>query len=290
MPESPQQSAEVLRFDNLDQYLFVKNGNYLYKVPYHGGWAVLKVYYCSRGWFERLYKTFDNVVIAGQTSFMPRSRLRTEQAAMQVWREAGLRVFRIYENVRVEGLKDGGYALYEYVPGRHFHKLLPDESVPLEERVRLYREFLVAWHRRHRLAIERQEPRLIHENGDLKHVMDYQGELVWFDFEMCFRSRRHVEDLVSREILAYLKSLAEFVKDPDRFELFFEETMKHYPDPDYLRNCYRVAFHNRNPLVRYARRLDYKFRKRAHKPSSKYNVARRIRQSLGESGGAARST
>ena len=276
---SQEDAIDVLRFDDLERYLMVKNGNYLYKIPYKDGFACLKVYYCSRGWFERIYKTFDNVVIAGQTSFMPRARLRTEQDAMRVWREAGFRVFGIYDNVRVEGLREGGYALYEYVPGRHFHKLLPNESVPMEERVRLYRKFLGEWHRRHRLAVDRQEPRLIHENGDLKHVMDYGGELVWFDFEMCFRSRSHVEDLVAREILAYLKSLKEFVND-EQFKLFFRETMEHYEGRDFLANTYRVAFQNRNPLVRLARRLDFRFRKRAKKPSSKYNMALLIRSHL----------
>lgn len=192
---------EHLRFENLDQYLLLKNGNYLYKIPFRGGFAVLKLYYGSRGRIQRLYKTFDNVVINGQTSFMPKARLRTEQDAMRVWREAGIRVFGIYEDVTVEGLPEGGYALYEYVEGRHFHKLLPDESVPIAERLTLYRTFLKQWSSRHRQAVEKREPRLIHENGDLKHVIDMNGELVWFDFEMCFRSRKHVEDLVAREIL-----------------------------------------------------------------------------------------
>ena len=270
---------EKLRFDNLDQYLLLKNGNYLYKIPYQNGFAVLKLYYDSRGWLERIGKTLDNLIVMGQTSFMPRSRLRTEQRALRIWREAGFRVFRVYEDVEVEGLPKGGYALYEYVPGRNFHKLLPDESVPLEDRIRFYRIFLDQWHRRHKMAVEKSEPRLIHENGDIKHVMEYNGELVWFDFEMCFRSRFHVEDLVSREILAYVKSLADFLP-PERFELFFNETMLVYPGREFLANTHTVLFNNRNPFIRLARRLDFRFRKRSRKPSSKYNMALKIRQWL----------
>ena len=206
---------EKLKFDNLEQYLLLKNGNYLYKIPYKDGYAVLKLYYGSRSPFQRIYKTFSNVVIEGQTSFMPKARRKTELDAIRVWKNAGFRVFDIYDNVEVEGLPKGGYALYEYVEGRHFHKLLPDESVPLEERLTIYRKFLDQWHRRHRIAVDTNEPRLIHENGDLKHVIDYNGGLVWFDFEMCYRSRSHVEDLVAREILAYLKSLGQFLKNSD---------------------------------------------------------------------------
>jgi len=272
---------EHLHFDNLGQYLFVKNGNYLYKVPFRDGWAVLKVYYDSRGWFERLYKTFDNIVVQGQTSFMPQARLRNEQRNMAIWREAGFRVFKIYEDVVVEGLPENGYALYEYVEGRHLHKLLNNESVPLDERTAIYRKFLDQWCRRHELAVERAEPRLIHENGDLKHVMDYRGELVWFDFEMSFRSRAHVEDLVAREILAYLKSLGDFVTGPGLFDRFFKETVEHYPRKDFLAGTCAVAFRNRNRLVRIGRWLDYRLRARARKPTSKYNMAVRIGQHLG---------
>lgn len=275
MPEA----MEILRFDNPDQYLVVKNGNYLYKVPFRGGFAILKVYYCSRSWFRRLYKTFDNVVMCGQTSFMPKARLRTEQDAMRVWREAGFRVFEIYDNVRVEGFPEGGYALYEHVPGRQLHRLLSDESVRLDERLRIYRQFLEQWHRRHRLAVDRREPRLIHENGDLKHVMEYNGDLVWFDFEMCYRSKSHVEDLVAREILAYLKSLGDFLR-PTHFELFFKETMERYPGRDFLLHTHTVAFRNRNPVIRLARRLDYRFSRRQRQWESKYNMALRVREYL----------
>lgn len=268
---------EHLNFDNLDQYLLLKNGNYLYKVPFRGGHAVLKLYYGSRGWIKRIYKTFDNVVLCGQTSFMPKARLKTEQDAMKIWKDAGIRVFEIYDDVTVEGLPEGGYAMYEYVEGRHFHKLLPDESVPIDYKLKVYNKFLKEWHSRHEQAVKNREPRLIHENGDLKHVMDYKDELVWFDFEMCFRSRSHVEDLVAREILSYLKSLGHFIKG-DLFDQLFKETMENYPNKDFLLHTYNVAFKNRNPVVRFGRMLDYKFRKRQHKPHSKYNMARKVKE------------
>ncbi len=273
-------TMERLRFDNLDAYLLVRNGNYLYKIPFRDGWAVLKLYYDSRPWIERLYKTFDNIVFQRQTSFMPKARLRNEQLSMQIWREAGFRVFDIYRDVCVEGLPEGGYALYEYVEGRHLHRLLPDASLSLEQRLDIYRRFLREWCRRHDLAVAHSEPRLIHENGDFKHVMERQGELVWFDFEVSFRSRSHVEDLVAREILAYLKSLAQFVPPP-LFDLFFEETLRSYSRSEWLAHVCGVAFRNRNWLVRLARRLDYRFSRRARQPHSKYNLAIRVGKAMG---------
>jgi hypothetical protein len=270
---------EILRFDTLDPYLLLKNGNYLYKIPFHGGWAVLKVYFGSRGLLGCITKTLDNVIMNGQTSYMPRARLRNEQASMKVWREAGIRVFTIYDNVEVEGLPRNGYALYEYVPGSNFHKYLPDESVPLEERLRWYRVFLEQWHRRHALACRTRNPLLIHENGDIKHVMLHNNELYWFDFEMVYRSGAHIEDLVAREILSYLKTLRSFLP-PERFDLFFREAMEHYPDRALLQGVYPFMFRNRNPVTRFWRWLDFKFGAKARKPGSKYRVALLIKDYL----------
>ena len=67
---------EVIQFDDLSPHLLLQNGNYLYKVPFGDGWAVLKVYYGSRGTWGRLTKSFSNVVLYGQTSYMPKTRCR----------------------------------------------------------------------------------------------------------------------------------------------------------------------------------------------------------------------
>ncbi len=270
--------TERLRFDNLDQHLLLKNGNYLYKVPFRGGWAVLKVYYGSRSGLSHAIKTLENL-LANQTSYMPRARLRTELECLALWRQIGVRVFDTYDDVVVEGLPEGGYALYEYVPGLRFVDYFGDAAVPLEERLAVWRRFLAIWHHRHDEAVRRREPRLIHENGDLKHVMIWKDELLFFDFEMVFRSRRRVPEFVGREISAYLKSLGKTV-GPELFERFLEETVRHYPSREYLEQAYTFAFRNPNRVVRAFRWLDRTIKARAGKPFSKYNVARRLRKAL----------
>ena len=95
---------ETLRFDDLQQYLLLKNGNYLYKVPFRDGHAVLKVYFGSRSRWQHLTKSFGNLVFANQTSFMPRTRRRVEYECLKLWEEAGIRVFGTYDDVVVEGL------------------------------------------------------------------------------------------------------------------------------------------------------------------------------------------
>lgn len=272
---------ETLRFDTLEDKLLLKNGNYLYKVPFRGGEAVLKVYYGSRPLWRYMTGTFGNIVFSGQTSFMPKARLRTELECVALWREHGFRVFDVYENVRVEApnCPEGGYALFEYVPGRRFVDLLPDPTVDDEKKLTLYRRFLADWHRRHELAVKLREPRLIHENGDMKHVMYYNDELVWFDFEMCFRSKSRLKELVAREILAFLKSLGKTV-EKDEFERYMAETIEHYPNREFLEYAYTYMWRNPNPFRRVGRWLDFKLKSRPKKPFSKYRVALDLKERL----------
>ncbi len=272
---------EVLEFDTLQDKLLLKNGNYLYKIPFRDGEAVLKVYYGSRPLWRYMTGTFGNIVFSGQTSFMPKARLKTELECLALWREHGFRVFDVYPDVVVKAPEapEGGYAVYEYVPGRRFVDLLPDPSVPEDEKFELYRRFLKQWHRRHELAIELREPRLIHENGDMKHVMLWKDDLVWFDFEMCFRSRNRVREFVAREILAFLKSLGKTVEDD--FPRYLDETIEHYPNREYLEYAHTYIWRNPNPFRRVGRWLDFKLKSRPKKPYSKYRVAMAIQDRLG---------
>ena len=270
--------CEILEFDNLDEFLLLKNGNYLYKVPFRNGYAVLKVYYGTRSIWRYLGGTISNF-FEGQTSFMPRARMINEKRCLKIWRDAGLRVFETYADVTVKGLPAGGYMLFEYLPALQFKDYFGDAGIGLEDRLHTYRRFLKVWHRRHDLAIKRREPRLVHENGDLKHVMMVADQFLFFDFEMTYRSRYRVPEFVSREILAYLKSLGKIV-GPELFPAFLEQTIDHYPGTELLQNTYQLMFVHPNPVVRLARLMDRKFSAGAAKPFSKYNVARRLKNML----------
>ena len=273
-----QSATPTLRFDDLGKFLLHKNGNYLYKVPFQGREAVLKVYYGSLSMARYALKSAGNVLLANQSAVMPWSRRRTELDCIRLWGEAGFRVFGVYDAV-VEGLPDEGYALYEWVDAPRFVTYFADRSVPLETRLATWRRFLPVWHRRHRLAVDRREPRFVHENGDLKHVMIVGDEFLFFDFETVFRSRSRVREVVAREILCYLKSMARTVGD--EFETFLAATVESYPGRDLLAYTHEFAFADPNPLVRAGRKIDLAFRERAQKPSSKYRIAARLDSLLG---------
>ncbi|MBW2408184.1 MAG: hypothetical protein JRF72_00190 [Deltaproteobacteria bacterium] len=271
-------ASEVLEFENLENFLLLKNGNYLYKIPFRDGYAVLKVYYGTRGALRYIAGTISNF-FEGQSSFMPRARMLNEKRCLQIWREAGFRVFNTYDDVVVKGLPAGGYMLFEYLPALQFKDYFGDAAVSLEARLHTYRRFLEVWHRRHDLAVRQQEPRLVHENGDLKHVMIVDDQFLFFDFEMAYRSRQRVREFVAREILAYLKSLGKIV-GPDLFPVFLKETIEHYEGTELLQHAYQVMFAHANHLIRLARYIDRKFSSRAAKPFSKYNVARKLKDML----------
>jgi hypothetical protein len=180
----------------------------------------------------------------------------------------------------------------EYVEAPKLLQILKDPQRSLEERFGHYRRFLPEWGRRHRLAEELREPRLVHENGDLNHVMVLggggSGGFLWFDFEMVYRFPWAVRQYISHEIVQYIWDAHRSIPEEMR-ERFIEETVAGYPDRERLRRAYDHFFRHPNPIYRAARWLDRRFRKRARKPTSKYHVVAKLRQCIesrtgGESG------
>ena len=267
----------TLRLADLEKVPLAGEGNFVWRIPLRGGHAVLKVYYGSRGWPLYLRKTFGNLV-TGRTSHMPRARWRTETEVIRLWEENGFRCFRMLPQVTVEDLPREGYMVYEWTPGRHFRDYFRDASVPLEERMATWRRWLPEWHRRHRLAVDRADPRFIHENGDVKHVMLWQGEFVYFDFEMTFRSRR-TRMLVGREIAAYMRSAGRFFGE-ELYQGMLRELVGHYPDRALLWSAWEYAWGDPKASVRAARLLDRNLRPRHRGRWAKYRVALDIREAL----------
>ncbi len=273
---------EILRFDDLEPFLLLKNGNYLYKIPYRDGFAVVKVYYGSRGPLETWWKSFENVVLAKQTSYQPLTRLRVERECLEVWRKHGFRVYDTYDDVVVEAPQApaGGYTVFEYRVGPKLNDYLCDATIPEDERFATWRRFLLEWSRRHDLALEYREPRLVHENGDGKHVMIFDDGFHWFDFEMVWRDASRIEDHVAHEILQYLWQISKTVPESMR-ERLLDETVEGYPVHARLEQAWRLFLAPRSPAMRAARALDRATSARAKKPTSKYALARRLRARLG---------
>lgn len=284
-PESQSPGApgtqETLVFDDLRPFLLLKNGNYLYKLPFRDGHAVLKVYIGSRGTLGRIYKSFANVVLYGQTSYLARTRKRIEHECLALWAEHGFRTFGVYEDVDVKAPQApaGYWLLLEYLDRIKIDAYVSDEKRDLDDRLQIWHKFLGEFGKRHKLAIELREPRLVHENGDGKHVMILDdGELLWFDFEMVYRSKSGVAQHVAHEIIQFLWQILKKC-EPQTAERLLNEAVAHYPDRERLEDAWRYFLKSPNIVMRAARAIDMR-RKRARKPTSKYNVARRLKEAL----------
>lgn len=271
---------EVLEFADLQPYLMLKNGNFLYKVPYRDGVAVLKVYYGSRGTWGRIRKSFSNVVLYGQTSYMPKTRCRIERECLALWQKHGFRTFEVYDvEVRAPSCVPGGYLLLEYVDAPTLDNYMLNAEIPVDERFARYRDWLPEWSRRHDVAIAEREPKLLHENGDLGHVMlPESGGYLWLDFEMVYRSAAKVEDYVGHEIVQYVWNLHRMLPE-DLRQRFIDETVNGYPVRDRIQLAHDYFHAHHNPFYRAARVIDSN-RKRSRKPTSKYAVAKKLLQSL----------
>jgi hypothetical protein len=272
---------EILKFDDLKPHLFLKNGNYLYKIPFRGGWAILKVYYGDRGTLEELRRSFGNVVLHGQTSYLPKTRCRIERECMELWKKHGFRVFGRYDDVEVvaPGCRPGGYAVMEYVEATKLVDILKDRETSVEQKMPAYRGFLKDWSRRHDIAIAEREPKLVHENGDAKHVMILEDGYLWFDFEMSYRFRSRVKDYVSHEIVQNIWYMTKTLH-PDEQDRFLDETIEGYPVRERLQRAYDYLFRHPNPFWRAGRALHRVVRRSSRKPTSKYNVMRRFHERL----------
>jgi hypothetical protein len=142
---------ETLRFDDLAPHLLLRNGNGLYKVPFRGGFAVLKVYAGSRSRLETWRKSFENVVIAGQTSYQPATRRRIELECL-AWRRHGFRVYDTYDDVVVSAGLPARVLRALRVPHGPSSEVLRDAKLGADARLAVFRRFSPRG-RRHELAI-----------------------------------------------------------------------------------------------------------------------------------------
>jgi hypothetical protein len=271
--------AETLVFDDLTPYLLLKNGNFLYKIPFRGGFAVVKVYHGSRSRLTTWLKSLENLAV-GQSSYQPRTRMRIERECLEVWRKHGFRVYDTWDDVVIDApqCRPGGYTVFEYRRGPSLNEHLADDSLPLDTRFDTWRRFLLEWGRRHAMAISERETRLVHENGDGKHVMIFDDGFHWLDFEVIWTDSARVADHVSHEIVQYLWQISKSIPEALRPRLL-QEAAAHYPDRDRLRDAWRLFLANRRPLLRAARAFDRRTA-RGRKPTSKYAVADRLRALL----------
>jgi tRNA A-37 threonylcarbamoyl transferase component Bud32 len=246
----------------------------LYDAP--DGRVLLKLYRRrgSRigGWIKRL----GAGPLEGRSGTTPRERCAHERESLRLWRAHGFDVPALPDRPLPPGLDPRTASWLEYCPGRRLSEVLQDERVPLDEKrgfvARLGRDDA----RRHALAIELDERRLLHENASVKHVIVFGERLVHFDLESGFHERVAAAEALAQELSTRLRSLARH--RPQDFEALAGLYVASYAAPERLRWAADRGLHSPNPLQRIRRHFD---RRRRQPGSSKAEMLEWLLAALG---------
>ena len=211
---------------------------------------------------------------ARKTPTTVRARWRTERELLRVWRAAGCDVPQDLSE-RHPALVHGPVTILERVEGPLLGHVLGSGRLSEQERVDLLTRFAAAWGRRHRLAIEQRDARLVQEHGTFLHVIMAPGRLVTIDLEQAYHPRRDVRPLVTREIVAYVRSLAKRV-DEARLAADLRILVAAYPD----RSLLEAAVREYVDSPRLVWRLDRRLRRDRGRALGKYGALALLRAAL----------
>ena len=201
------------------------------------GSVAVKRFGLRRGRIRLVLKQIGHWTFAGKSPAGAAGRRRTEAECLALWASHGFDVFRRIHGADLPPIAEPHLVL-EFVEGRTLYDILEDPAVVEAEKEALLARFAPEWRRRHALALERSDPRLLHEHGSFRHVFVAGDRLITFDLEIAWRRRRLTGYLVGREVAAFLRSLGR-ASGKDRFESRLARLVASYGDASLLRECVR---------------------------------------------------
>lgn len=198
------------------------NRHALYRIDHEGQSVILKIYGPKRGAIRDALRGLGHRWISRKTGMRPSLRRRTERDLLELWQSLKFRVPRVLD-IRLPQLEADPrpYLVLEDVGGSPVRDLLflpdpspdPDPDGELDHLDADLEAFASSCARRHRLARERDEPRLVHTHPGFTHVLDVpevageHAEWVTIDFEHAFRPGSPLERLVEWELGRWLFEL-----------------------------------------------------------------------------------
>ncbi len=253
-------------------------GNRIWPVPSPRGGVLQKLYaphssgpgYWARLALERLARRKTPTTVA--------ARHATERELLRLWRAAGCDV-PAELSTELPQLAHPRVNVIEHVPGKLLGRLLADETLPRVERDALLARFAAAWGRRHALAVERRDARLVQEHGTFLHVIVSGERLVTIDLEQAYRPRADVVPLVAREIASYVRALAKGASE-ERLRADLRALVAAYPRRDLLDAAVREHLANPNPVRRLLWALDRRLRRDRRRTLGKYGSLELLRDVL----------
>ena len=182
------------------------HGNRLWRVETPSG-PVLQKYYCEKaGAIQVAWRAAWTRWLRGATSPRAAARWRTEREILALWGAAGIAVPRDRTEEFPE-LAGERVSILEWIEGKDLARLLASGRLPRPERDALLRRFGAEWGKRHRIALERGDPRFAQVHGSLVHFLVSGERLVCIDHEQACLPGRPVLPALAREAASCLKSL-----------------------------------------------------------------------------------
>ncbi|MBL8844109.1 MAG: hypothetical protein JNL90_21470 [Planctomycetes bacterium] len=239
------------------------------KIALDGVPAVLKLYGRKRDWLKDTLRDVGHRWFLGKTGMTPHARWATERETLALWRAHGFDVpaeLPLPLPSAVPPLR----LLSEFVPGQPLYLAVEHATLPLAEKERLIRWVAADWSRRHDLALQLVEPRLVQSHAMLAHVFHVapgaQGagspeRLVTFDFEVAWARRSALPRLVSLEIAQLFDSIARWAP-LDHIGPLIAAFVRGYPSRERLERIERDVLRGRLPLFGWLSRLGLQLRER----------------------------
>ena len=243
---------------------------------------VVKCYDHKRAGLQRLLSGLENNV-TGRSALDPESRFRTEKETLRTWRNYGFETFQEPDEFPSIAVRFP-HLVFEYVPGRTLKEFFLDPAIAKTRKLAVLKGFVPEWSRRHRLALETGDHRLIQERATFQHVfMSFADDrLIYFDFEIVYTSRHSMKGIIAREIAGYLRSLFSAVPHKD-YPAYLDTIVRAYPNPEFLSFPGEYFFRHPNRLLRLAFAFDRQL-PRNRRPHSKYNITAWIQKYLHSTG------
>ncbi len=178
------------------------------------------------------------------------ARAQTEREVASLWRSHGFDTFEILPDDVLADPCDDSRLVMEFVDGRSLYALLADRDADESEVRRELRRFGTEWRRRHGLAVELREPRLLHEHGTFKHVWLGDGRQINFDFEICWTSQPRIVELAGRETASFLRSMGRACRNRAQFEARLRVLADAYGDREQIDVLTAAILRPNRPLAR----------------------------------------
>ena len=216
----------------------------------------------------------------------PQERRDCEEQSLRAWKEAGFPVPELFAVELPASPARGPFLAMSHVQGVTLQEILQDAGRPLVEKFALLEEILRSGLRRHQLACEQRQPRLIHPDPNTSNILcPDSGGFVFIDFETT-GSGADLEESAAVELAKLCRWAARDLGVAHLPALMRQVVGIYRARPGLLRRL--VARTHDRPLQFFHRWQDSRRRRRNPRDVTKYQLADALAAELARAGSPGR--